>query len=95
MVSIAEARNQLTAIIHQVEAGQPTTICRRGKPVAVLLSVDDYERLLDAQSCEPDGWNRLLTIRRKLAEADAFADWSDEEIRQWRDGSPGRPVAIE
>ena len=95
MVSVAEARNQLTAIIHQVEAGQPTTICRRGKPVAGFFSVGELERVLDAQSRGPGGWNRLLTIRRKLAEADAFADWSDKEIRQWRDGSPGRPVAIE
>jgi prevent-host-death family protein len=95
MVSIAEARNQLTAIIHRVEAGQPTTISRRGKPVAVLLSMADYERLLNAQSPEPDGWNRLLAIRQELAEADAFADWSDEVVRQWRDRSPGRPVAVE
>ncbi len=95
MVSIAEARNQLAAIIHQVETGQPMTISRRGKPVAVVLSIVDYERLLDAQSFRPDGWNRLLAIRQELAEADAFADWSDEEIRQWRDSSPGRPVAVE
>lgn len=95
MVSIAEARNQLTAIIHQVEAGQPTTISRRGKPVAVVLSMVDYERLLNAKSSQQDGWNCLLTIRQKLAEADAFADWNDEDIRQWRDASPGRPVAVE
>lgn len=95
MVSIAEARNQLTAIIHQVEAGQPTTISRRGKPVAVVLSMVDYERLLNAKSSQQDGWNCLLTIRQTLAEVDALADWNDEDIRQWRDASPGRPVAVE
>ena len=94
MISIAQARNQFTTIIHHIEGGQPITISRRGKPVAVMLSMGDYERLLNAQSPDLDGWNRLLAIRQELAEADAWADWSDEEIRQWRDQSPGRPVPV-
>lgn len=95
MLSIAEAKNQLTAIIHQAETGQPITISRRGKPVAVILSIAEYERLTHAKRLEADVWSRLLTIRQELAEADAFADWSDEEIRHWRDASPGRMVALE
>jgi len=50
MISIAQARNQFTTIIHHIEGGQPITISRRGKPVAVMLSMGDYERLLNAQS---------------------------------------------
>lgn len=95
MFSIAEAKNQLTAIIHQAETGQPITISRRGKPVAVILSIAEYERLTQAKQLEPDIWSRLLTVRQELAEAGAFADWSDEEICGWRDASPGRTVAIE
>ncbi len=92
MISIAEARNQLPALIHQAETGQPVTISRRGKPVAVVLSVAEYERLKTGMQPKPDGWTQLLEIRQQLAEADAFADWSDEEIRTWRDPSPGRTV---
>ncbi|MFZ1641932.1 MAG: type II toxin-antitoxin system Phd/YefM family antitoxin [Candidatus Contendobacter sp.] len=95
MISIAEARNQLPALIHQAETGQPVTISRRGKPVAVVLSVAEYERLVTGmQPIMPDGWTQLLEIRRKLAETDAFADWSDEAIRSWRDPSPGRAVEL-
>ncbi len=94
MISIAEARNQLPALIHQAETGQPVTISRRGKPVAVVLSVAEYERLMTGIQSKPDGWTQLLEVRRKLAEADAFADWSDEAIRSWRDPSPGRTVEL-
>ena len=45
MISIADAKNQLPALIHQAEAGKPVTITRRGKPVAVVVSVQEYEHL--------------------------------------------------
>jgi prevent-host-death family protein len=38
--SIAEARNHLPAIVHDAERGKPIHLTRRGKPVAVLLSID-------------------------------------------------------
>jgi len=44
-VSIAEARNHLPALVHSAEAGRPTSLTRRGKPVAVLLSIAEFERL--------------------------------------------------
>lgn len=44
-VSIAEARHNLAALIHQAEQEQPIEITRRGAPVAVLLSQRDYTRL--------------------------------------------------
>lgn len=95
MVSIAKAKNQLTAIIHQAEAGQPITLSRRGKPVAVILSMTEYEQLRNTKALEPDGWIRLLAVRQELAKADAFTDWSDADIRYWREALPGRAVAIE
>ncbi len=95
MLSIAEARNQLTALIHQAETGLPITICRRGKPVAVVLSVAEYDRLTQAKAPEPDGWTRLLTVRETLTQAESLPDWTDAEIRSWRDESPGRPVMAE
>ena len=38
MISIADARNRLPALVHQAEAGEAVTITRRGKPVAVVIS---------------------------------------------------------
>ena len=43
--SVAEARSKLPGIIQEVERGQPVEITRRGKPVAVVLSVQEYRSL--------------------------------------------------
>ena len=43
--SIAQARDQLPGIVHEVEKGRTVTLTRRGKPVARLVSVREYERL--------------------------------------------------
>lgn len=43
--SVAEAKIQLTRLIHRAESGETAHITRRGKPVAVLLSEDEYARL--------------------------------------------------
>lgn len=36
-VSVAEAKNKLTQLIHQVEQGGRVTICRHGLPVVDLV----------------------------------------------------------
>lgn len=43
--SIAEARNDLASIVHDVEGASAVELTRRGRPVAVLLSVEEYRRL--------------------------------------------------
>jgi prevent-host-death family protein len=40
-VNLFDAKNRLSALIDQVEAGQEITITRRGKPVARLVPVAD------------------------------------------------------
>lgn len=48
--SIAEARNQFAALIRNAEENnQPVQVTRRGQPVAVILSAEEYERLLANQ----------------------------------------------
>lgn len=44
-VSVADAKTHLTRLLQQVEAGEPVQITRRGRPVAVLLSQAEYQRL--------------------------------------------------
>ena len=91
MISIADAKNQLPALIHQAEAGKPVTITRRGKPVAVVVSVQEYEHLRAASAQRKSGWEVLQEIRAELAAADVFPDWTDEEIDSWRDRRPSEP----
>jgi len=44
-VPIAKARARLAAIVGDVERGARLELTRRGKPVAVLLSAQEYARL--------------------------------------------------
>ena len=89
-VSIAEAKNGLTRLIHAAEQGETVHITRRGKPVAVLVSEDVYERL-QALEQQTDVWQAIQAWR-----AQASFDWPEltpEEVASWRDRSPGRDVA--
>jgi len=55
-VSIAEAKNQLPRIVQQAETGDPVHITRHGKPVAVLVSEAEYERLRAGQAEPKSLW---------------------------------------
>lgn len=43
--SIAEARNDLSGVVREAEAGRPVTLSRRGRPVAVVVSAEAFSRL--------------------------------------------------
>ncbi len=43
--SVAEARANLPKILDEVELGHEIELTRRGKAVAVVVSVEEYERL--------------------------------------------------
>lgn len=48
-IAVSEARNRFAEIIDDARtSGEPVTVTRRGRPVAVVLAADDYERLIDA-----------------------------------------------
>jgi len=55
--TIAQARHDLPAIVHEVERDGRARITRRGRPVAVVLSIAEFERLSSTRR-EPD-WNVL------------------------------------
>lgn len=86
--SIAEARNQLPALVHAVEEGPPVRLTRRGKPVAMLVSLEEYERM---QSGRPDLWQAIVEFR----EHTDLSDLDGEEVfREVRDLSSGREVEL-
>jgi prevent-host-death family protein len=43
--SIADARRNLASMVDEAEAGSEVHLTRRGRAVAVMVSVDEYERL--------------------------------------------------
>lgn len=76
--SIAEAKNQLPAVIHEAEAGEPIEITRHGKAVAVVMSMAEYARLRGER---PDLWAAYQAWRAEGpvlsdADIDALADES-------------------
>ena len=61
--TIAQARHDLPAIVHEVERNGRARITRRGRPVAVMLSIAEFERLLSARRKEPDWSPATLDTR--------------------------------
>jgi prevent-host-death family protein len=87
--SIADARAQLPKIIHNVETGDITQLTRRGKPVAVLLSLKEYEALL---SQGKGGLIQALSAFQALQLTDV-EDIADKTVDNWRDKSTGRDTS--
>ena len=87
--SISEAKNKLPTIIHYVEKGPYVELTRRGRPVAVLLSIQEYERL----SRKYTGlWGAISEFRRNLE--DEGIEISDKDFEGLRDLSSGREVEL-
>jgi len=87
--SIAEAKNRLPSIIHYVEKGPYVKLTRRGKPVAVLLSIQEYERLSRKYS---GFWSALSAFRQNIQ--DEGIEISDMDFDGLRDTSAGREVEL-
>lgn len=80
--SIAEARNDLSGVVREAEAGRPVTLSRRGKAVAVVVSARDYSRLAPRRRSLAETIDRF-----RAANGDAL---DDVEWVPARDPSPGR-----
>lgn len=86
--SIAEAKAQFAELVNQAQAGAPVRITRRGKPVAVLLSEADYERLQAPRG----GWVAFSKAwRQEMVKAD-LAFLSEAELQGLRNTTE-RPTA--
>lgn len=87
--TIADAKNKLPSLIHSVETGQEVKLTRHGKPVAVLLSIKDYERL----SRKREGyWHALSSFRSHLERENVLI--GSEDFESLRDKSSGREVEL-
>ena len=72
--SIAEARSNLPSIVTQAEAGQEIELTRRGKPVAIVVSLGEIARLRSERATFGDAYNRFLKSHspRELGLDDGF-----------------------
>ena len=87
--SIAEARNHFTSIVRDVERESAVELTRRGKPVAVLLSIQEYKRL----SSGTGGFWTAFTALRKRGNLQELGIEPDI-FSGLRDQSPGREFSL-
>jgi len=48
MWTVQDAKNKFSAVVEAALAGTPQEVTRRGKPAVVVLSAEEYHRLLKA-----------------------------------------------
>ena len=88
-LSIADARNRLAKVVHGVEVGPPVELTRRGKPVAMIVSIRQFEGLAGAKG------SFAAALKRFRRENDlGKAGIEPRLFRRLRDRSPGREVRI-
>lgn len=87
--AIAEARANLPTVIDEVEAGVAVELTRRGKVVAVMISVDEYQRMRNKRNSFQDAYQKLLK-KHSLAEVGLEPGFA----RKLRDRSAGRKVDL-
>ena len=83
--SIAEARSSLPSIVDQAEAGQAVELTRRGKPVAVVVSFQQFERLRGGRRRFGEAYEAFLR-KHSLSDAGVGAGFAASV----RDKGPGR-----
>lgn len=95
--SITEARNQFATLIRNAEENhQPVQVTRRGQPVVVILSTEEYARLL-ANQPERNFWAAYQGWRQKWNFSELNIDpeeiWGDvREQTAAPDNDPGKQI---
>ncbi len=90
--TIAEAKNNLSQLIHQLETGEAIHLTRYGKPVAVLISEHQYQRTLGTNKSLNSA---ILNWRSQLNQNDDCG-FNDKELQDLRkESSTGREFTWE
>jgi prevent-host-death family protein len=87
--SLAQARSQLPTLIDAAEAGHTIELTRRGRPVAVIVSQREFERMRGSRPLFRDLYRRFIR-RHSLKEVGV-----DEPFAaSLRDRATGRKVKL-
>ena len=52
MWTLQDAKNKFSAVVDEAMAGRPQEVTKRGKPAVVVLSTEEYNRLVGAAGAE-------------------------------------------
>jgi len=87
--TIAEARSRLPTIIDEAEAGVEVELTRRGEPVAVVVSLREFDRLRGKRRHFRDAYRKFLETH-SLEEIGV----EDDFTASTRDRTSGRKVIL-
>jgi prevent-host-death family protein len=87
--SIAQARDNLAALVHELERRSTIELTRRGQPVAVLLSMREYRRL----AAPKEGFWKAYEAFRASIDLERL-NITPEVLGGVRDRSTGREVRL-
>lgn len=88
-ISISEATRKLPSLIHDVENGTSVRLTRRGRPVATVISLHEYQRL----KRKKEGlWDAFMAFRQMPEKENIGV--SDSDFENLRDKSPGREIQL-
>jgi prevent-host-death family protein len=87
--SIADARRNLPTVVDEVASGAEVQLTRRGRPVAVVVSIEEYERLKAQRTTFAEAYE---AFRKRFPEG--ASGISARYFRSVRDRGRGRAVDL-
>jgi prevent-host-death family protein len=87
--SIAEARDQLTKLVHEAEEGTLVELTRRNEAVAVVISLQEYQQIRQEKG---QFWTKLQVFREKVKSTGGI---QEKDLEGLRDSTSGRNVEFE
>ncbi len=88
--SISTARSNLPQLVKAVELGDAVELTRRGKPVAMLIGLQQFQQLTSTLP----GFARAYRDFSEKFDLDALAVDPDEVFADVRDRSPSREIDL-
>ena len=61
MLTLHDAKNRFSAVVEAALAGRPQEVSRRGKPAVVVVSAEEYRRLVAAAQGRRESFAEHLT----------------------------------
>ena len=86
--SVIEAQESFSDVLRDAEESGCVELLQKGNPVAILLSVQEFERLREKR---PTFWEAYQEFRRDFDPEQDGID-PDEVFGNLRDASPGRDL---
>ena len=69
---LQDAKNRFSALVEAALSGEPQEVTRRGKPVVVVFSYDEYQRLQTKRNEKTPSFRDLLLAIPKGSDDDGF-----------------------